>query len=208
MQHANHIICPLCGRSFVSPGGFQTHYKACVLKPAVSFEVDDDGKLYSKWLNKRNNAKSEGLECELSYEEFCLLVKEAGIVSSDLGFSSDGKYVFARYNDSGNYTYDNCRVITQLENAHERKPTTKRREHFQYKMSKEEVSTHISNGLRNSIKFQQYQNSRRRTPSKPVNKQNSQYGTYWITNGVENMKWKDTKGNIPLGFYKGRVIHK
>lgn len=36
-------------------------------------------------------------------------------------------------------------------------------------------------------------------------KHNSQYGTYWITNGVINKKWKDSKGELPSGFYKGRI---
>jgi hypothetical protein len=30
---------------------------------------------------------------------------------------------------------------------------------------------------------------------------NSQYGTFWITNGIENMK---CRGDIPAGFYRGR----
>lgn len=33
---------------------------------------------------------------------------------------------------------------------------------------------------------------------------NSQYGTMWITNGIENRKIKSTD-NIPDGFYRGRV---
>ena len=36
-------------------------------------------------------------------------------------------------------------------------------------------------------------------------KKNSQYGTYWITNGTVNKKWKDSKGVIPNGYYLGRV---
>lgn len=208
MQHDKHLVCPLCKKSFSNPGGFQTHYNACLTKPIISFEVDDDGKLYSKWLNKRNNAKKEGIECELTYEEFCLLVKAAGIVSSELGFSAEGKYVFARYNDSGNYTYNNCRVITQLENAQERKPTSKVREEFQYKVSKEELRARIIHGQQNSEKFQTYLDSRRKSSIKVIDTKNSQYGTYWITNGVENRKWKDSKGIVPDGFYKGRVVSK
>jgi hypothetical protein len=34
---------------------------------------------------------------------------------------------------------------------------------------------------------------------------NSQFGTYWITNGVENKKIKKTD-TIPLGWYKGRNL--
>ena len=38
-------------------------------------------------------------------------------------------------------------------------------------------------------------------------KGNSQYGTIWITNGIINIKLKNTE-SIPEGFYKGRVIKK
>lgn len=37
---------------------------------------------------------------------------------------------------------------------------------------------------------------------------NSQYGTFWITNGVENKKWRNSYGDIPEGFHKGRIINK
>ena len=43
--------------------------------------------------------------------------------------------------------------------------------------------------------------------SKNVGSNNSQYGTMWITNGIENKKIK--KENIDtyifLGYYKGRI---
>lgn len=85
----------------------------------LELDLDDDGKLKRKWINKCVNAKKEGLECELTYEEFCLLVSQANLVSSQLGFTGEG-YVLARYNDSGNYTLENCRFITQKENSDEK----------------------------------------------------------------------------------------
>lgn len=39
-------------------------------------------------------------------------------------------------------------------------------------------------------------------------KNNSQFGTYWITNGIESLKWSENKGPIPEGYYKGRTIRK
>lgn len=95
-------------------------------KPDWQIEVDDDGKLFQRFANKRVNAKAEGLECELTFEQYCSLVKEAGLVSSQLGFTGD-MYVLARYNDEGNYTYGNCRFIKQLHNARERKVSDKSR---------------------------------------------------------------------------------
>lgn len=37
-------------------------------------------------------------------------------------------------------------------------------------------------------------------------KKNSQYGTFWITNGIENKKWNQEKGELPENFYRGRVM--
>lgn len=37
-------------------------------------------------------------------------------------------------------------------------------------------------------------------------KNNSQYGTFWITNGKENKKWSKDKGEIPENFKRGRVL--
>lgn len=96
-------------------------------KPEWQLKVDDDGKLYQRWLNKCINAKAEGLLCELSFEEYCSLVASANLVSSQLGFNGSG-YVLARYNDSGNYTMGNCRFIKQIDNARERTVSEKSRE--------------------------------------------------------------------------------
>ena len=42
--------------------------------------------------------------------------------------------------------------------------------------------------------------------SKTCGVKNSQLGTFWITDGTVNKKWKISKGEIPEGFYKGRVL--
>jgi hypothetical protein len=34
---------------------------------------------------------------------------------------------------------------------------------------------------------------------------NSQHGTYWITNGLTSQRWRDSLGEIPDGFKRGRV---
>ena len=82
-------------------------------------EVDDDGKMYQRYSNKRINARREGIGFNLTFEEFCILCKEKHLKSSNLGFSGDG-FVLARYNDKGDYSYGNCRFVTNLENIHER----------------------------------------------------------------------------------------
>lgn len=52
----------------------------------------------------------------------------------------------------------------------------------------------LNNKIRNLNKDKRY-----------VGKRNSQYGTFWITNGCINKKWKSEFGNFPKGFYKGRI---
>lgn len=37
-----------------------------------------------------------------------------------------------------------------------------------------------------------------------IGDRNSQFGTVWITNGIENKKIKKDLDNIPEGWYKGR----
>lgn len=88
-------------------------------KTDLEIGLDDDGKLKQRWVNKKCNAKKEGIECKLTYDEYCALVKKAGLVSSQLGFTGEN-YVLGRYNDIGNYTINNCRFITQKENCDEK----------------------------------------------------------------------------------------
>lgn len=80
--------------------------------------VDDDGKVYKRWENKKTNARKYGVECKLTLEEYCKLIYEAGLHSSDLGYKGN-KYDLARYNDQGPYEIGNCRFITHKENMDE-----------------------------------------------------------------------------------------
>ena len=41
-----------------------------------------------------------------------------------------------------------------------------------------------------------------------VGEKNSQFGTFWLTDGYNNIKWSLSKGDFPSGFYKGRTIKK
>lgn len=49
---------------------------------------------------------------------------------------------------------------------------------------------------------------RRGLKGKQSGEHNSQYGTFWITDGISNMKWHPSKGTMPPGFRKGRVVTK
>ena len=88
-------------------------------RPKYQINVDDDGKMYQRYLNKKINANHEGIDFNLTFQEFCLLCSESNLKSSNLGYTGDG-FVLARYNDEGDYSYGNCRFITHTENIQER----------------------------------------------------------------------------------------
>lgn len=161
--------------------------------------VDDDGKLQRRYRNKRNNAKRENIDFTLTFEEYSSLVEAAGLKSSDLGFSGKN-YVLARFNDSGSYRVGNCRFITHMENMKEQKAYQLRQINkkpvadVQIPMKERQRIGNEKKKLKESLHHPSYAKER-----------NSQFGSYWITNGTDNKKWKDDKGEIPSGFYKGRV---
>lgn len=188
----------------------------------LEYKLDDDGKLYHKYINKCNNAKKENLRCLLTFSEFCELVDNAGLLSSDLGFSGKG-YVLARYNDSGDYTYDNCRFITQKENVKERKITEKSRltsinnmkkVNACYKDSQERYDA-MMHGIHKSRKFMLRRLNARLRKINNTRNYTEKYGdwyikntgTFWINNGKENKRWKSEYGNIPDGYIKGYITH-
>lgn len=176
--------------------------------------LDDDGKLYQKYINKRVNAKKENIEFNLSFEEYKILMVQGGYKSSDLGFTGKN-IVLARYEDKGGYTIDNCRFITHLENIKERKITDKARASSSYNMTKynksrkgkkftkEQLEKYHNSEYYKKRQEQKKNNSRN---NKESNKNNSQYGTFWITNNINNKKWRPEFGELPDGYYKGRVV--
>jgi hypothetical protein len=190
------------------------------VKPDWQVAVDDDGKVYTKYSNKRVNAGHEDIEFDLSFEEFCKLIFQAGLVSSQLGYTGQ-KYVLARFNDEGSYTFDNCRFITQQENSDEKVITDRARESSSNNMKRyneSRSSEELSRQVRNSENWKKYslkrkeQAEKRRVDyeanadSRYLNENNSQFGSYWITNEINNIKWRDSKGDIPEGYRRGRVM--
>ena len=169
------------------------------------------------------NAKKEGLRCDLSYEDFCELVSQGGLVSSQLGFTGEG-YVLARYNDKGDYTIGNCRFITHKENVAEKQISECSRKTSQRNVQKAIISQkglsheELSAQVKNSEKWQRYNQQRqerkqarnleRRLKMHPsyMGERNSQFASFWITNGECNKKWKEDYGEIPFGWRRGRVM--
>lgn len=195
--------------------------------------LDDDGKLRQKYRNKRANARKEGLECELTFDDYCTLVESAGLKSSDLGFSGK-KYVLARYGDMGNYTMGNCRFILQSENAAEKKVSDKARaasrrnivsymerrtfeKHEKVALSYRKAMEQVTEHHNSSPKWKAYCERRaaaklqhdaiRQAAKDPryVGEHNSSFGSHWITNRVSNMKWRSFEGPMPAGYRLGRV---
>lgn len=187
--------------------------------------LDDDGKLYQKYLNKKVNANKENIPFHLTFEEFAKLVEDGGYVSSDLGFTGKN-IVLARYNDKGGYILGNCRFIPHVENIREKYISDKMK-----KTSSKNISEYNTKIKNNDIyakeqlkkfreKYYKSEYYKKRIKQKEehrkiletvmnksyMGKNNSQFGTFWITNGENNKKWKNEYGDIPVGYKRGRVM--
>lgn len=187
----------------------------------LNFEnLDDDGKLYRKYYNKKINALKENIGFYLTFDEYKQLMIESGFKSSDLGFTGNN-IVLARYGDNGDYTIDNCRFITQFENIQEKKITEKSRiasannmtklnkARKGKKMSPEQLKKYHESDYykrrQEQKRISEKEKNEKKNPSY-TKEHNSQYNTFWITNGVNNKKWKEEFGELPENYYKGRTI--
>lgn len=88
-------------------------------------DIDDDGKLRMRFTNKKFNAAKEGHGFSLTWEQWCSLIREAGVVSSQLG---NRGHQLARCGDAGGYEIGNCRFIHYKENVAEKKISDAARE--------------------------------------------------------------------------------
>lgn len=181
--------------------------------------IDDDGKLKRKISNKKVNASQEGIEFELSFDDVINLMKQAKITSSQW---SHKKFHLSRYNDSGPYKFDNCRFILAKENYREKKISSKSREASKRNLKalsqRDDLGYIIHIGLKNSPRYQEYLMERREKGQLLQQEKeakyhlsykgdrNSQFGTFWITNGIVNSKCVNGQ-IIPEGFYKGRIVN-
>lgn len=181
--------------------------------------INDDGKLYRKFYNKKINAKKEGVDCLLTYEEFCNLVREARLTSSQIGFTTKEKYVLARYNDSGNYQIGNCRFITQRENAQEKKISEQSRKASSHNIKNfmNKLTEKDKNVINKKITESRHKNAlikqqkRREDFLKHANKsyvgeRNSQYGTCWVSKDsfTKKIKKEFLDAFLKDGWVRGR----
>ena len=65
-----------------------------------------------------HRAQKRGDECLLTAKQISDLFDEAGITMADIGQKAD-EYHLARYNDTGNYEWGNCRYILSVDNVRE-----------------------------------------------------------------------------------------
>ncbi len=183
--------------------------------------LDDDGKLKQRFYNKQVNARKEGLEFKLTLQQFKKLLRSAGITSSQCGIRG---YHLARNNDSGPYAVGNCAFVWYKENLLAKKSTNKSRRASQQNIqkaissnkttSRASISYRISKGIKESPKVKEIRSKQKAARNKQESqkhpsykgKNNSQYGTYWITNGKVSKKWSDRLGRLPRGFHLGRVV--
>lgn len=183
------------------------------------FETDvmiDLRKAKIKFYNKKTHAKQLGIDFLLTFEEYVLLLEQAGITEQNVG-QSINHYHLARYNDSGAYKIDNCRFITQPENMKERKPSKKSRESSRQKLlalrnsPDKQIHDQIRrNGLEkywDKLRIVAEEKRKLLHPSY-IGSKNSQFGTCWITNGVINKKIhkSDLEEWIRNGYHQGRKL--
>lgn len=153
--------------------------------------LDDDGKLRQKILNKRVNADKIGLAYKMSVSELLDELEFAGIKSSDWCV---GKFSLSRFKDEGDYIVGNCRFLLQGDNAKERKDYIGPRHCLsweEYTLWKQKLA---------SERRVEYEKTAHQSY---LGNKNSQFGTRWITNGVESRKIKSSE-EIPSGWTRGR----
>ena len=169
--------------------------------------LDDDKKLYLRYRDKKNNSENQQIGFILTFDDYCFLVEQAGIVSSKIGRA---RYHLSRFKDKGPYEIGNCRFVWyKVNRAEQKKPvidltyrikaSKKSRKYysenpgpFTGRKHKEESKKMIS--AANSIKL--------------AGRGNSQFGTCWITDGISNLKVKRGLA-LPNGWRLGRVnVHK
>ena len=172
-------------------------------------------KLKRKYWNKQVNAKKEGIEFFLTFDQFVQLVKDSNLKVDDLGFTGKN-YVLARYNDSGPYAIGNCRFITQYENYHEKYITEAERTNGINAINKIRNTKEFEDkrllgyrkwieNYRKTIVYKRRQEKFNKLHPSYRGNRNSQFGKHWYTNGKVNLSLKSSDV-IPEGFYRGRVV--
>lgn len=153
-----------------------------------------------KFSRKRSNAGLGGISFELTFEEYCGLVKEAGILAGDI---NRGGYHLARYGDKGPYAVGNCRFVPYLVNQREKVVDPLR----------------VSEGLRKyyanhpgSFLGKSHKNSTKRligaaNAISQLGERNSQFGSCWVfrKNVERKIPLVDLGSYTDKGWVRGRI---
>jgi hypothetical protein len=165
-------------------------------KKAQKFShLNDDNRLTDCYKFKKSHAKQNSIEFLLTFDEYCNLLTQAGITSSQI---RPTKYHLARFGDKGPYALGNCRFVPQHVNRAEVDPakiSTGLYKHFLHSIGHFTGKAHT----------QETKALISKANKKMIGSKNSQFGTCWITDGVKNAKIQ--KGEItPEGWKLGRII--
>lgn len=178
--------------------------------------LNDDGRLPNRYYNKRTNAAKEGLQFLLTPQEYTELMEGASVVSSQLTITG---YHLSRYGDLGDYVVGNCRFVYYKDNYAEKVVSEKSRAASRKNAHKgiaalrtPEVRARSSAALKEYWLRKRPEVEYRRAERRKLlcasflDARNSQFGSYWITNGAVNQKWRESLGDLPEGFSKGRKV--
>lgn len=166
----------------------------------------------TKWKNfkARNSGKKvrkdklgNDILVKLSYCEFYNLWKPFENSPALLTNFSGDSLVVCRNKDVGHYEIGNVRIDTLSNNSSEANSTKTALERH---IDRENARKASDSALSDASKIKRKE-SFQRVKHQQADK-NSQFGTYWITNSILNMKWSYLKGEIPFGYFKGRTIKK
>jgi hypothetical protein len=183
--------------------------------------------LTKKYNTKRGNCNARGLKLRLSLTDYACLVYAARITLSSIGRHSAEVYELARLGDRGDYRRRKCRFITRTENVREivrsaeslsaasRRAADTRRDNQDQNpdyYADSRISAAEKFKKSSYVRRLKHPASNRRSEfeescQRPdyLNEGNSQWGTFWVTNGRSNLKWSPLKGKIPNGFRRGRT---
>lgn len=157
--------------------------------------INNDGKLRKKYDNSKSNAIKDGIVFLLTFDQYVDLIKQAGLTSSRLSRTNEKHYALSRISNQDSFTLDNCRFIACL------KPL----------MSSDERFNRIKEGVRYQAIARTLMAAVKRDSElskmdqRYVGVKNGQFGSFWITDGTVNKKWRLDKGVIPTEFHRGRV---
>ena len=211
--NTNYVACKFCNR-LILPNNLSRHESTCPKNyPSTRFstdilnQLDDDGKLYSNYKGRVGANKSAKHKFLLTFEEFCDLLLQAGIRSSDLGYNGNN-YDLARYHDIGDYTFGNCRFIPHKDNLDERLYNGLTDVERRKLREQENEAIQLRKQQRKDLSIQKQKEYESRKDPRFSGVHNSSYGSHWITNGVNNKKWRHWKdGDIPEGWRLGRIMN-